>query len=155
MGLDNFPISYPCLKAETAVMSPKRDHDGNVVMDMDGKNPVTAIDCGATQEAGGCPWKNANPPKEGRVYGMLGCDCWYRGKYGNHILNTLGQQDVSFFGDNDDNTVKSPESCQDAANTIAEILPTVTDEDTRKGLTYAEWYLRWAADQTEGLYCWY
>jgi hypothetical protein len=39
MGLDNIPRRYPC------------DREGTAVKDGD------SIDCAATIEAGGCPWK--------------------------------------------------------------------------------------------------
>lgn len=154
MGLDNFPKNYPC-KAQ-----------GTAVMETASALPHTErINCNATQEAGGCPWLNANPPGEGRVYGILGTDCWYRGQYGNAILHDAGMGGgVDFYGDSDDSTEKSPESCIELADAIAQFithtfLPDValTEETAslKADLEYAEWYLRWAAEQADGLVCWY
>lgn len=152
MGLDNIPKNYPCKALGTAVL----DSDER-------------IDCKATQSCGGCPWKNANPPEDGRVLGMFGTDCWYRGKYGNYLLeettaaSSMGD-DLSFYGDNEDGTEKSPASCVAVADLIATVLVDYTAEEiaedqekkeTVDGLRYAEWYLRWAAEKCDGLVCWY
>lgn len=141
MGLDNYPSQYPCKKQGTVVLS----DDG-------------LIDCQATQACGGCPWKNADKPDDGRVLGMFGTDCWYRGKYGNALLSEMGldDDDLNFYGDNEDGTEKSPESCVALADVIGEAL--VSDRFTKEveqGLRYAEWYLRWAAEECDGLECWY
>lgn len=137
MGLDNYPETLPCKDRGTAVFN----DDGGV-------------DCQLTQEAGGCPWLNANPPQEGRVIGIFGTDCWYRGKYGNYLLEEAGI-DGSFYGDNDEETYKSPDSCLELADMIREHLADVRDDEVRAGLAYAEWYLRWAGENTGGLNCWY
>jgi hypothetical protein len=167
MGLDNIPKNYPCKTQGTAVLVHRLDNDENPVYDENGE-AVTSIDCEQTQAAGGCPWKNANPPIEGHVLGMFGTDCWYRGKYGNRLLEEATDNDpmgdnLSFYGDEEDGTVKSVSSCiatadlcrlawnsyepeEAAAEETAEIIA---------GLQYAEWYLRWAAETTDGLICWY
>lgn len=137
MGLDNYPKDLPCKTAGTAVL----DDEGLVL-------------CKDTQQAGGCPWLNANPPEEGRVYGIFGADCWYRGKYGQYLLYQAGI-DGSFYGDNEDETHKSPESCLTLADVIGESIVDIKDDEVRAGLTYAEWYLRWAAENADGLECWY
>ena len=143
MGLDNLPNSYPCKERGTAVLVDER------------------IDCRATQQAGGCPWQNANPPVEGRVLGMLGTDCWYRGKWGNallekHSINDPMGENFSFFGDNEDGTIKTVASCISLADFIkTDVLPTVDELDDRNDLIYAEWYLRWSAENCDGLVCWY
>lgn len=137
MGLDNFPQTYPC------------KNKGTAVLDKDGK-----IDCDLTQKSGGCPWLDAKPPQEGRVYGIFGTDCWYRGKWGNLRLDEAGIEG-SFYGDNDDETHKSPESCLALADIIGEHLADIRDSEARDDLTYAEWYLRWAGENAEGLSCWY
>jgi len=155
MGLDNFPVNYPCRKAGTAVLAPRRDETGNTIMEADTGNPVMEVLCTETQIAGGCPWLNANPPTEGRVYGMFGCDCWYRGKYGNALLSEYASSEETFYGDNDDSTVKSPESCLATAEAIGDLLVDVDKKEDREALAYAEWYLRWAAEQADGLFCWY
>lgn len=156
MGLDNIPNTYPCKAAGTAVMVTQTYEDGST---------ADQIDCEATQACGGCPWKNANPPTEGRVYGMLGTDCWYRGKWGNHLISTFFGSDTldNFYGDSEDGTEKSPESCLHLADMLKGAISTyghdhlLSDEEreTKKGLIYAEWYLRWAAAETDGLVCWY
>lgn len=157
MGLDNIPHRYPCRDAGTAVLVAK------TYSTPDGDETVDQIDCDATQAAGGCPWLNANPPTEGRVYGIMGAQCWYRGKYGNYLLENFGAIDGNdFYGDNEDGTYKSPTSCLSLADEIDGMLvsyegETLTDEqqETRTGLIYAAWYLRWAAATTDGLDCWY
>jgi hypothetical protein len=151
VGLDNIPKEYPCRSKGTAVL----------VED-------DRIDCKATQAAGGCPWLNAGPPEEGRVLGMFGTDCWYRGKYGNYLLAEVTEadkvgDDVNFYGDNEDGTEKSPDSCVKLATIIRSALDTydladLEDEEKRQtfeGLNYAEWYLRWVAAECGGLVCWY
>jgi hypothetical protein len=77
MGLDNIPREYPCKE------------QGIATLDETGR-----IDCDLTQSAGNCPWKNEFEKsvllKEARpTYGMLGTNCWYRGKYGNFLLRLL------------------------------------------------------------------
>jgi hypothetical protein len=151
VGLDNIPKEYPCRSKGTAVL----------VED-------DRIDCKATQAAGGCPWLNAGPPEEGRVLGMFGTDCWYRGKYGNYLLAEVTDADPmgdeeSFYGDNEDGTEKSPGSCERLAEIIAKAIKTYEPADlaeadkreTYEGLKYAEWYLRWVAAECGGLVCWY
>ena len=151
MGLDNFPRQYPCKTQGTAVMVEDR------------------IDCQATQACGGCPYMTERNKQENLgtpVYGMFGTDCWYRGKWGNHLLSAVGIEDdnLNFYGDNEDGTEKSPESCETLAETIAEALTDNCDsnghiildgEDIAPDLRYAEWYLRWASENCDGLSAWY
>lgn len=136
MGLDNYPYILPCTNNNTAVLN----DDGGV-------------NCELTQEAGGCPWLNANPPKEGRIIGIMGRDCWYRGKWGNMRLEEIGITSVDFYGDEDN--YKSPYECLNLADVIGESVAQVNDPEARNDLLYAEWYLRWAAENTDGLNCWY
>lgn len=155
MGLDNIPKNYPCKTQGTAVLDDEE-----------------RIDCVATQACGGCPWKNdleKSGISSGAVYGMFGTDCWYRGKYGNYLLEEVTDADpmgdnLDFYGDNEDGTEKSPASCVAVADLIGTILADYTpdeievDEEKKEtvdGLRYAEWYLRWAAEQCGGLVCWY
>ena len=140
MGLDNIPRTYACVAHETAI---KDDED--------------RIDCQATQEAGGCPWKKApNRPEKGAVLGMFGTDCWYRGKYGQYLLDEHGiSTDPGFYGDNDDGSQKSVESCLELADEIDAALPNIPEGEDREGLIYASWYLRWAAAECGGLDAWY
>ena len=158
MGLDNFPKTYPCLTKGTAVKVCRRDKDGKDIHNEDG-TPDLVIDCELTMEAGGCPWKNAEPPK-GAVYGIFGCPCWFRGKYGEALLRQMTMVDedtthLTFYGDNEDETEKSAESCLALADFIKEHITEVSDEEHYDSLVYAEWYLRWAAKEADGLACWY
>jgi hypothetical protein len=153
MGLDNYPHLYPCRSRGTAV----------VVGDDDER-----IDCVATAEAGGCPWKNdyeaSGLPPGGRAVGMFGTDCWYRGKWGNHLLEETGISSdggEGFYGDSSDGTYKSPASCVKLADEIdavtegKQMLTDSNDDDILIDLRYASWYLRWAAENCGGLNCWY
>lgn len=170
MGLDNYPYTYPCKSQGTAVLVPRTDRDGNEITDPDTGEVALAISCEQTQACGGCPYKNARDKQEGLgtpVYGMLGTDCWYRGKFGNYLLSVTGIVDYDlasdadlFYGDNEDGTYKSPMSCEAVADSISEFLEEnstfVADgEDIVPDLKYAEWYLRWAAATCGGLAAWY
>ena len=162
MGLDNIPYKYPCQTQGTAVMVARKDREGNPLTNEDG-SPSLSIGCQETQACGGCPYKNAYDKSGltgGAVYGIMGTDCWYRGKWGNHLLQVAGHYSDSdsdtFYGDNEDGTYKSPESCVALADTIDDLLAEEDfDTETTEGLRYAEWYLRWAAEECEGLTCWY
>lgn len=163
MGLDNIPKQYACKKKGTAVMVPRLNRDGDPLIDPDTNEPIMSIDCKATQEAGGCPWLaayNASNLEGGPTLGMFGTDCWYRGKYGNYLLEQLAVMDPmgegeSFYGDNEDGTEKSPESCLMLADIIDEALADQFVPDIAADARYASWYLRWAADECDGLICWY
>lgn len=167
MGLDNMPHNYPCRTQGTAVMEPRIGRDGNALLDEDGA-PMMAVDCEATQACGGCPYKNAYGKSGldgGAVYGMFGTDCWYRGKYGNWLLVDAGIYDESdnltFYGNADDSTYKTAKSCLDLADAISDFLDDEPDWKASEGdgnasdLRYAEWYLRWAAEECDGLNAWY
>ncbi len=157
MGLDNFPRQYPCKTQGTAVLVARKGGDGQDLLEDDG-TPSLAISCDETQACGGCPWKNALDKSGitgGAVYGMFGTPCWYRGKYGNYLLQEAGIEGNDFYGDNEDGTEKSSESCLVLADIIGEELPNINDNDVREGLNYAEWYLRWVAEECDGLVCWY
>ncbi len=163
MGLDNIPKNYPCKTRGTAVMVARLDQAGNNIVE-DGET-LEAIDCDATQACGGCPYKTAYDKSGlagGAVYGMFGTNCWYRGKYGNFLLGAIGIQDEhGFYGDNEDGTEKSPESCLALADTISDTLddePVVRGEDGEnitQEVRYAEWWLRWVAEEAGGSICWY
>lgn len=169
MGLDNIPNAYPCIKRGTAIRVQQTDAEGKVILDDDG-NPRLATDCGATQSAGGCPWQNRvttdlGGDTKGRVSGLFGTDCWYRGKWGNHILQALGiydEPDMSFYGDNTDGSYKSPESCLKLADALemkwkANEGRITIDDDEQVGddVQYAAWWLRWVAEEADGSACWY
>ena len=169
MGLDNMPTAYPCRTGNTAVLTPILDKEGKAYLEEDG-SVSTRVDCGATQAAGGCPYKNARRQDgmdSGEVHGMFGTDCWYRGKYGNYLLEAIGYGDsdeFSFYGDSEDGTEKSKGSCLTLAQVIDEAFDECDEEDGvyRMGgedispdLRYASWYLKWAAEHADGLICWY
>jgi len=162
MGLDNIPRNYPCRTQGTAVLEMRTDTDGNPLLDDDGTQ-MSRIDCGATAACGGCTWKNdyeASGLNGGSVTGMFGTDCWYRGKYGNWLLDKLGysSEDYSFYGDNEDGSDKSASSCQ----TLSEVIVEALDEDQHeldaegvKDALYAAWWLNWVAEKADGSVCWY
>ena len=169
MGLDNIPKEYPCKTTGTAVQVIKTDLEGQAVLEDDGST-MLMIDCKATQECGGCPYtteldKQDKEALGNPVYGIFGTDCWYRGKYGNYLLEAIGYDDsFSFFGDTDDGTFKTPQDCRELANVIdeeleecdeQEIIHRLGGEDITGDLRYASWYLNWAAEFCGGLTCWY
>ena len=169
MGLDNIPHNYPCKAGGTAVMAPRLNRENQPILEEDG-SVMTSIDCAATQACGGCPYvtelKKQDQQELGSpVYGMFGTDCWYRGKWGNHLLQAIGvEDDKSFYGDNEDSTEKSPQSCLELADAIdGAILEAKAEggaihmdgENISPQLKYASWYLRWAAEYAGGLTCWY
>jgi hypothetical protein len=105
MGLDNIPKEYPCaLKAA-------RDKDNR-------------IDCAQTQNENNCTWKNEKEsnPMVNHISGatsMFGTDCWYRGKYGNFLINILNDTEETetseyhFYGKDGDGL--DPDNCFDMA----------------------------------------
>ena len=170
MGLDNIPYKYPCKAQGTAVMDKSLDKDGNEIIDEETGEVVLVINCNKTQEAGGCPFKNEHEKQQGLgnpVYGMLGTDCWYRGKWGQWLIEDAGlangfnDEHMSFYGDNDDGTYKSSLSCDALADAIDDFLKDQPDWKASEGegdasdLRYASWYLRWASRNAGGLACWY
>ena len=176
MGLDNMPHEYPCKRQGTAVIDKKthtwEDEDG--VTQSEDSYP---IDCEKTIEAGGCPFTNANPPKTGAVVGMFGTHCWYRGKYGNWLINALSSQtddmdaidsyvwdtdgDDSFYGTDADGLYRPAEACKSLADQMASALDerggrlVFGDDDRTDDAKYAIWYLRWVANECEGMDAWY
>lgn len=151
MGLDNIPHKYPCQTQGTAVTD---END--------------RINCDATQACGGCPWKTAMGNMDGAVYGMMGTNCWYRGKFGNAMLwENLGlsdDADINFYGDNEEGTYKSPESCAQLADHIENMLEEdgiesiegFEDEaELMSHLNYAMTWLRWVAENCDGADAWY
>jgi hypothetical protein len=178
MGLDNIPAEYPCSKAGTATLTPKLNRDGTPFLDENGRT-VESIDCEQTQDNGGCPWLAADPPSAGRVTGIFGAPCWYRGKHGNYLLeDVLGisydeTEGISFFGSDEDGTRKSAEECFKLATYIEDaIVATTWVEDPSKidyletgieaasiedkdDCVYAAWWLRWVAEHGDGTICWY
>ena len=159
MGLDNLPLKYPCVSRGTAIRHGDR------------------IDCAATTESGGCPWQEAaDRPERGHVLGMLGTACWYRGKYGEYLLNILriDDGDTTFFGDSADGATKSALSCKDSSRRISEALEALSDTTIAQRLradgeafspeavtqfrddaAYAAWWLNWVAREGGGATCWF
>lgn len=167
MGLDNFPRNYPCKTQGTAITIQRTDREGKPIYEDDG-SPSMSISCENTQACGGCPYKNAYEKSGltgGSVTGMFGTDCWYRGKWGNALLDAIGYSDsFSFYGDNEDGTEKSPQSCREVAQVIDEAFDECEEddgvyrmngEDITDDLKYASWYLKWASEQCDGLGAWY
>lgn len=166
MGLDNMPYKYPCDTANTAVRLPYTHKEtGEPLLNEDG-SVMTRIDCGATQAAGGCPYtkcRDEDDMGEGSVVGMFGTDCWYRGKYGNYLLERLdmNEDEYSFYGDNEDATYKSPAACMELAEAMEESFyehGQVVDEEGNSlntDIRYAIWYLQWIAKYGLGMSAWY
>lgn len=174
MGLDNIPHNYPCKKNGTAVLVPVRNKNNEILTDINGEEWLQ-IDCEQTQESGGCPYVNANPPS-GAVSGLFGTSCWYRGKYGNYLIDMLGIYDendgLSFYGSDENGEYKSSEECLELADVIEkEIAEIVWSENPsevdyleqghsldirlKQDCEYAVWWLRWVAEEADGTYCWY
>lgn len=115
MGLDNIPKVLPCLKAGTAVLTISANQAKS-----------ERVDCDATQAVGRCPYVTERRKaivNEG-VTGIMGTDCWYRGKYGNYLLEQLGldTNTWSFYGDLADDGGLSEEYCTTLAIKIRQEL---------------------------------
>jgi hypothetical protein len=147
-------------------MEPRLDKDGVALKEDDGST-MMVIDCEATQAFGGCPYTRELDKQDktllgNPVHGMFGTDCWYRGKYGNYLVEGLGVYDetlgFSFYGALGDGNHKSPHECNILADGIDEAIEhgdhSLNDEEV-KDSKYASWYLKWAAEFTDGLVCWY
>ena len=166
MGLDNFPHEYPCKTQGTAVMETVELNDGST---------TERIGCDSTVEAGGCPFRNANPPS-GQVTGFLGTYCWYRGKHGNWLINALNSDttnsndidpyvwdvdgDNTFYGTAEAGEYRPPGACRDLADDMESSLDerggrlAFGENDFTDEVKFAIWYLRWAADECNGMGAW-
>ena len=176
MGLDNMPHKYPCETQGTAVMEQVELYEHDLE---GGKRPTgettDRIDCVETVAADGCPFTNAKPPP-GQVTGMLGTFCWYRGKYGNALIRALAGQDMddyshddgdaNFYGIDEDGLYRPPKECKELANQMESALDEKggilvvseggnTGEDVTDEVKFAIWYLRWVADECDGMDAWY
>ena len=162
MGLDNFPHEYPCVTQGTAIMETITMRDGSVEKD-------ARISCEETVAADGCPFTNANPPP-GQVVGMMGTYCWYRGKYGNWLVRALNGWDPEAFDDTGDDNFygtdeageyRPPGACRSLADQMESALDerggtlVLRDEDVTDEAKFAIWYLRWVADECNGMGAWY
>ena len=161
MGLDNIPREYPCAAKAT------RDSDNR-------------IDCVKTQEENNCPWKNekeSNPMVKhiDKTVGIFGTDCWYRGKYGNFLLDILNDKvdqhemhEYHFYGENDDGL--DTDYCFDMAkwmrdNTeqfafnakkyIETNQPNENVKDYINDWTYAIWWLEFVGKTSNGSAVWW
>ena len=167
MGLDNMPMVYPCVKEKTAIMN-------------DGR-----IDCEATQKANQCPYQRellSDPMLENAipVYGMFGTDCWYRGKYGNFLLEQMNNfnnefpYDIDgFYGDIGEGEDGQGGISEDECLTMSEEMVKFSEswvhyvntkssaqsEEERKNLIndwlYASWWLKFVGNYGEGSGVWY
>jgi hypothetical protein len=126
------------------------------------------IGCDETVLAGGCPFTNASPPP-GQVTGFLGTYCWYRGKYGNWLVRALNGTDPDdftdlgtddFYGTDEEGNYRPPEACRSLADQMESDLDerggtlTFRDEDATDEAKFAIWYLRWVADECNGMGAW-
>ena len=161
MGLDNIPREYPCATKAT------RDSDNR-------------IDCVKTQEENNCPWKNEKESSPmvkniGKTVGIFGTDCWYRGKYGNFLLDILNDKvdqyemhEYHFYGENDDGL--DTDYCFDMAkwmrdNTeqfafnakkyIEKTQPNENVTDYINDWAYAIWWLEFVGKTSNGSAVWW
>lgn len=168
MGLDNIPTTYPCVLEGTAVRV-RRIYDINET-----KMSEPVISCRDTIEACGCPYardreqamKDGVIAEEGRVLGMFGTECWYRGKYGNYLANVLGLDYGSFYGQ-DSEVHKYSGECVSLADEMEEAYekkkkgdgslpdPEHPSTDLSSDIRYAIWWLRWVAEKADGCKTWY
>ncbi len=103
MGLDNIPHRYACERLGTAVKVDILDKDGVAIVDEETGLPQKRIDCRETQAQGKCPYLislSKTDLQDGSVTGIFGTDCWYRGTYGNYLIEALELPDFeySFYG---------------------------------------------------------
>jgi hypothetical protein len=161
MGLDNIPREYPCAAKAT------RDSDNR-------------IDCVKTQEQGNCTWKNQkeNDPMVkdiDRAAGIFGTDCWYRGKYGNFLLDVLHDKinqfenyEYDFYGEGDDGL--DTDYCFDMAKWMRDnteqfafnakkyVDGNQSNEDVKNYINdwvYAIWWLEFVGKTSNGSAVWW
>lgn len=162
MGLDNIPKTYACLEAGTAI-----------------KNDKGQILCEETINAGHCPYmnvKNSDHLIAGikGVTGMLGTPCWYRGKYGNYLLDIIidhgYKPPFTFYGpssDDDDNMIY-PDECLELSEWMKDHIEAfakaadgrsdnmgLTTNDLINDWIYAAWWLWFVATYCDGAETWY
>jgi len=163
MGLDNYPDEYPCIARGVAVYKPQTDKDGQPLYHSDG-TVKKQFSCQLTQEAGACPWKNhPTRPAEGAVYGMLGTDCWYRGKYGTYLLEALDVDNESFLYGDESYRI-GEEELRTMSKFILDRLDEVVDaagkfihegEDRAPDIKYLSWWLEFMADESGTVIAWF
>lgn len=167
MGLDNIPANYACKKQNVAIMTEDN-----------------RIDCQATIQAGKCPhdiMKNSNHLIKDSIIplGMMGTNCWYRGKYGAYLLEQMVNHIDDFpydentlYGNEmeDGNEGLSADECVDISNemfayaeawvhyvkTASEVAG---DSDKEKALiddwVYLAWWLKFVGEECDGTVSWY
>ena len=163
MGLDNIPKVYPC---ESIAV----------------RNSDNQIDCKATQECGNCPYMNeyqSDPllKDTSPVYGMLGTDCWYRGKYGNYMLDDLKRYNddfdydmpSDFYGNTDEGIdadtclemsevmFRYTEAWSNAVHKMVKngTLPEQNRDSYIRDWIYAAWWLKFVGNTSDGSAVWY
>lgn len=169
MGLDNIPNVYPC-------------------RDLAIKDEHGSIDCKATQECGNCTWKNEfenDPITKGLVpvYGMIGTNCWYRGKFGNSMIDNMNRYNSNFendmtydfYGDDYEDSSSqggiSEEACIEMSNVMFQYaeawsfavnemvknkeLPEQDKDRYIKDWIYAAWWLKFVGEKADGSAIWY
>lgn len=171
MGLDNMPQIYPCKKNDTAVL----DDEGR-------------IDCEKTIANGMCPYhsiKNSTPLVKdiGGTLGMFGADCWYRGKYGNYLLNALAGWNIGFkeelenvsdfYGDIEENDETQGGISEDGCIKLSHLMskyseawaqyvmssnnyPSMDEQNHAiNDWIYASWWLKFVGENAGGSAVWY
>jgi hypothetical protein len=162
VGLDNIPKKYACDKQNIAIF-----------------NKNGTIDCVKTQAIGHCPFYNLKSTdimvKDIEpVYGILGLECWYRGKHANHMLSIMDQagyiSPIDFYGDshllNGTPPGLSPAMCltlSDWMNQHTEVFAKLINDSYNmdsalimiKDWIYASWWLTFVANYCNGSDVWY
>jgi len=164
MGLDNIPNKYACKTQGTAVMVELIDQaTGKAILDENGQT-YEQIDCDQTMACGGCPWKDRLGNSNGRVYGIFGTPCWYRGKYGVRLLDAVGiHGGQMLYGTSYDKPVVTPHACTLLADNIDDHLGDgdeterffMDGEDVTDDLIYLRDWLMFVAEECDGSEAWY
>ena len=162
MGLDNIPKNYPCRTQGTVVTVKVIDRTtGDLYRDENGET-VDQIDCDQTKACGGCPWQKALGDRPGAVYGLFASSCWYRGKWGYHILDALGIDAEDLYGDDDQNI--SPNTARELADAIHDRFTDdawtrqteidVDGDNVADDVWYLHDWLLWVALECDGAIAW-
>ena len=168
MGLDNIPVNYACKKQGIAVLTE------------DGK-----IDCVQTIADGKCPLhnrKNNDPLIKDAIIplGMMGTDCWYRGKYGTYLLEKMANfnSDFSISSDalygheriEDGAPDLDSDECMEISETMfrfseswVHYVKTSSNvsgnlEEEKKLINdwvYLAWWLKFVSEECDGTVAWY
>lgn len=166
MGLDNFPTTYPCHKAGTAI-------ERTVVSEDPDGTSYQQIDCDATIAAHGCPWAVAAEGRGTSITGMFGTPCWYRGKAGTWMLERLGKaghhlpDDIAggFYGPDGVDDMHLPQDyCRRLGHWMATHVEAYAKATADDGgdvavevdeYRYAAWWLTWVATAGDGAQAWW